>query len=168
MSSGHSSRKAAAVASPSQGREFFIDNLLVRIHFIIARTRSIGLAPWEFEIPFSSSLTPAFLAPAKPPQLPAVRALANRLFLSDRLVVGCVGIRIRSVQGRGGNNEDFIPIRGLRRGCQPLPKMPRQIAASLDMRYHTYLTEGVYKFVLQKSVPAQIRLLILFIGNDKG
>ena len=30
-------------------REFFIDNLLVRIHFIIVMIRRTGLAPWEFE-----------------------------------------------------------------------------------------------------------------------
>jgi len=36
-------------------REFFIDNLLVRIHFIIVMIRMIrwtGLAPWEFEFAF--------------------------------------------------------------------------------------------------------------------
>jgi len=32
-------------------REFFIDNLLVRIHFIIVMIRWTGLAPWEFEFP---------------------------------------------------------------------------------------------------------------------
>ena len=30
-------------------REFFIDNLLVRIHFIIVMLRWTGLAPWEFD-----------------------------------------------------------------------------------------------------------------------
>jgi len=30
-------------------REFFIDNLLVRIHLIIAMIRWTGLAPWENE-----------------------------------------------------------------------------------------------------------------------
>ena len=30
-------------------REFFTDNLLVRIHFIIVIIRWTGLAPWEFE-----------------------------------------------------------------------------------------------------------------------
>ena len=35
----------------SQQREFFIDNLLVRIHFIILMIRWTGLAPWEFEFP---------------------------------------------------------------------------------------------------------------------
>jgi len=30
-------------------REFFIDNLLIRIHFIIVMIRWTGLAPWEFE-----------------------------------------------------------------------------------------------------------------------
>jgi len=29
-------------------REFFIDNILVRIHFIIVMIRWTGLAPWEF------------------------------------------------------------------------------------------------------------------------
>ena len=38
-------------------REFFIDNLLVRVHFIIVMIRWTGLAPWEFEFPFPGSLT---------------------------------------------------------------------------------------------------------------
>ena len=42
-------------------REFFIDNLLVRIHFIIVMIRWTGLAPWEFEFSFSGSLTSTFL-----------------------------------------------------------------------------------------------------------
>ena len=29
-------------------REFFIDNLLVRIHFLVVMMRWTGLAPWEF------------------------------------------------------------------------------------------------------------------------
>ena len=42
-------------------REFFIDDLLVRIHFIIVIIRLTGLAPWEFEFPFSVSFTSNFL-----------------------------------------------------------------------------------------------------------
>ena len=42
-------------------RAFVIDNLLVRIHFIIVMIRWTGLAPWEFEFPFSGSLIPTFL-----------------------------------------------------------------------------------------------------------
>ena len=42
-------------------RESFIDNLLVRIHFIIVMIRWTGLAPWEFESPFPGSLTSTFL-----------------------------------------------------------------------------------------------------------
>ena len=42
-------------------REFFIDNLLVRIHLIIVMIRWTGLAPWEFEFPFPGSLTYTFL-----------------------------------------------------------------------------------------------------------
>ena len=42
-------------------REFFIDNSLVRVHFIIVMVRWTGLAPWEFEFPFPGSLTSTFL-----------------------------------------------------------------------------------------------------------
>ena len=38
-------------------RELSIDNLLVRIHFIIVMIRWTGFAPWEFEFPFPGSLT---------------------------------------------------------------------------------------------------------------
>jgi hypothetical protein len=34
-------------------KEFFFDNLLVRIHFIIVIIRWTGLAPWQFEFPLS-------------------------------------------------------------------------------------------------------------------
>jgi len=43
-------------------REFFIDNLVVRIHFIIVMIGWTGLAPWEFEIPFPGSRTSTFLS----------------------------------------------------------------------------------------------------------
>ena len=42
-------------------REFFADNLLVRIHFVVVMIRWTGLAPWEFEFPFPGSLTCTFL-----------------------------------------------------------------------------------------------------------
>jgi len=61
-------------------REFFIDNLLVRIHFIIVTIRWTGLAPWEFEFPFPGSLTSTFLAgrvPAQPGQLGARARVVN-------------------------------------------------------------------------------------------
>ena len=50
----------APVAAGAE-REFFIDNLLVRIYFIIVMMRWTGLAPWEFEVPFPGSLTSTFL-----------------------------------------------------------------------------------------------------------
>jgi len=46
-------------------RDFFIDNLLVRIHFIIEMIWWTGLAPWEFESPFPGSLTYTFLVTAR-------------------------------------------------------------------------------------------------------
>ena len=41
----------------TRDREFFIGNLLVRIHCNIVMIRWTGLAPWEFEFPFPGSLT---------------------------------------------------------------------------------------------------------------
>ena len=41
---------------PLSEREFFIDNLLVRIHYIIVMIKWTGLAPWECEFPFPGSL----------------------------------------------------------------------------------------------------------------
>ena len=46
---------ACNIDSPGE-REFFIDNLLVRTHFIIVMIRWTGLAPWEFGFPFPGSL----------------------------------------------------------------------------------------------------------------
>ena len=43
------------------GGDFFVDNLLVRIHLIIVMIRWTGLAPGEFDFPFSGSLTSTFL-----------------------------------------------------------------------------------------------------------
>ena len=41
---------------PHNERDLCIDNLLVRIHFIIVMIGCTGLAPWEFEFPFPGSL----------------------------------------------------------------------------------------------------------------
>ena len=40
-----------------------IDNLLVRIYFVIEVIWWTGLAQWEFEFPFPGSLTSTFLCP---------------------------------------------------------------------------------------------------------
>ena len=50
-------------SSQYREREFFIDNLLIRIHFIIVMIRWTGLAPWEFEFPFPGSLTSKYMLP---------------------------------------------------------------------------------------------------------
>jgi len=52
-------------------REFLIEKLLVRIHFIIVMVRWAGLAPWELEFHFPGSLTSTFLVrPTLPGKLP--------------------------------------------------------------------------------------------------
>ena len=53
-------RKSGAIGSLHRERELFIDNLLVRIHFIIEMIWWTGLAQWEFEFPFPGSLTSTF------------------------------------------------------------------------------------------------------------
>ena len=42
-------------------RELFVDNLLVRIHSIMAIISWTDLAPWDFAFPFPGSLTSTFL-----------------------------------------------------------------------------------------------------------
>ena len=42
-------------------RDFFIDNLLVRIDFIVEMIWWPGFAPWEFDFPFPGSLISACL-----------------------------------------------------------------------------------------------------------
>jgi len=48
-SSSFRSTAAACCPTCQREREFFIDNLLVRIHYIIVMMKWTGLAPWEFE-----------------------------------------------------------------------------------------------------------------------
>ena len=52
--------RRSGVSAPPKEREFFIDNLLVRIHFIVEMIRWTGLAPRAFEFPFLGSLTFTF------------------------------------------------------------------------------------------------------------
>ena len=49
------------IRNPTREREFFIENLLVRIHFIIVMIGWTGLAPWEFESLSPGSLLSTFL-----------------------------------------------------------------------------------------------------------
>jgi len=66
-------KKCWPVCFHGREREFFIDNLLVRIHFIIVLIRRTGLAPWEFEFPFPGSLTSTFLVEALRPTVHGLR-----------------------------------------------------------------------------------------------
>ena len=47
-------------------RDFFIDNLLVRVPCIIVMIRWTGLAPWEFGFPFPGSRVSTFLGLVPP------------------------------------------------------------------------------------------------------
>jgi len=64
-------------------REFFVGNLLVRIHFIIVMIRWTGLAPWKFEFPCPGSLTSTFLvAEAVPADRDVLWASASSMYPS--------------------------------------------------------------------------------------
>ena len=80
-------RVPQSASGPESEREFFIDNLLVRIHVIIVMTRWTGLAPWEFEFPFPGSLTSTFLAGGggTPKRIRAGKRDASRHFLGRSL-----------------------------------------------------------------------------------
>ena len=47
---------AKKITALDRQREFFVDNLTVRIHLIIVMVWWTGLAPWEAEFPFPGSL----------------------------------------------------------------------------------------------------------------
>ena len=64
-----------ATRLPSE-REFLIDNLLVRIHFVIEMIWWTDFAPCEFELPFRSSLISDFLVPGDLLRLYAFRAFS--------------------------------------------------------------------------------------------
>ena len=53
---------SCSIRRAAREREFFIDNLLVRIHFIVEMISWTGLVPWKFEFPFPGSLIPTFLS----------------------------------------------------------------------------------------------------------
>ena len=65
-------------------KEFFIDNLLVRIHYIIVMVKWTGLAPWKFEFSFPGSLTSTFLSKGQTPE-PVLHA---RLGISETFITG--------------------------------------------------------------------------------
>ena len=71
---------------PPFQRQFFIDNLLVRIHFIVVMIRWTGLAPWECEFFFSGSQASTFLDPFSP-LLRSGPVLAPRCVLQEHSLV---------------------------------------------------------------------------------
>ena len=76
-------------AEPHEEREFFIDNLPVRIHFIIVMSRWTGLAPWEFEFPFPGSPVPSTTPTA--PQQPGIASAAPSRSETTVAVVAAIG-----------------------------------------------------------------------------
>ena len=54
-------RKVSFDPDRGEERQYFVDNPLVRIHFIIEMISWTGLAPWDFEFSFSGSLTSTLL-----------------------------------------------------------------------------------------------------------
>ena len=63
---GHQGANAPFPGKDRPERELCIDNLLVRIHYIIEMVLWTGLAPWEFEIPFPGNLISTFLKVTPP------------------------------------------------------------------------------------------------------
>ena len=83
-----------------------MDNLLVRIHFIIVMMRWTGLAPRKFEFPFPDSLTSTFLVRLKQKQCEARHPGVHSIFwlpasatseLEDYSQVDIFGSRYNSV-----------------------------------------------------------------------
>jgi len=72
-------------------REFFIDNLLVRNHFIIVMSRWTGLAVWEFEFPFGVDVSDFAQCPSPPPSVLPSSVCARR---SNQVLDAPVGVRV--------------------------------------------------------------------------
>ena len=83
--------------SPCLLESFFIDNLLVRIHFIIVMIRWTGLAPWELELPFPGSLTSTFLL-GKRPQLHLYRCRANMAHIRQSRPDRGLGVQVKVLE----------------------------------------------------------------------
>ena len=94
-------------------REFFIDNLLVRIHFIIVMLSWTGLARWEFEFPFPGSLTCTFLRQVDVLLVEGTSALVRR----------SVGVRERERGREGERGNEATNVMGV----------PRCLEKSLDL-----------------------------------
>jgi len=61
VSETHNAELALLAGASPTDREFFIDNLLVRIHFIIVMIRWTGLAPVHLPLMFRRRTTPSSL-----------------------------------------------------------------------------------------------------------
>ena len=72
---GDSPGPLSACHPPSPEKEFLIDNLLVRLHFIIEIFQWTGLAPWEFEFRFPGSQISTFLVCGGMPDADSSRLL---------------------------------------------------------------------------------------------
>jgi len=130
--------------------EFFIDNLLVRIHFIIVMIRWSGLAPLKFEFPFPGSLTSTFLRTWQVPGVRAVRVhrrlrkvlpqplypnLLSSYLLLSRLELSDTRVYEPLVRALLGSDSHFCEVvvravrlrRGLRNVPQPLYRTPTPI-----------------------------------------
>ena len=93
-------------------REFFIDNLQVRIHFIIEMIWWTGLAPWDFEFPFPGCLISTIIGSAHS-HCP-LRYLRCRPLVSPCWHAAC-GLRCQSVVR--------CPLSGLQRNFLNNPQL---------------------------------------------
>ena len=68
-------------------RDFFIDNLLVQMHFIIKMIWWTGLAPWQLEFPFPGRLISTFPFITSPPLLSGNSRSTATLSIVDTAVL---------------------------------------------------------------------------------
>jgi len=92
---------------PLPNRDFFIDNLLVRIHFIIVIIRWTGLAPWESPKTerCSSSMSHSPCPPCHRPSLPCTCSLVAA-FESDSLKIRFLS-RTRLSWAKNSSDQDW-------------------------------------------------------------
>ena len=114
-------------------REFFIDKLLVLVHFIIVMIRWTGLAPLEFEFPFPGSLASTFLGWPSMQSHPPIDSLIFELGVAAILY-----LRTRILTGNYTPLRAGAIIRGPLRSFGPLgrppasPRLVRPVPAQVE------------------------------------
>jgi hypothetical protein len=153
MFCAHTSPLWGCMHSDSPEKEFFIDNLLVRIHLVIEMIWGTGLAPWEYEIPFPGSLmhhpTSLYGRTKSMPETCAISRLAEANSPLPASESGIEDRRFGLTRRAGGRTPSENPFRLKRTWIFSLPPL-QQPVPSRDL-VHQFLDELKTQFLYREN-----------------